>query len=800
MKSNSAAVVSVIKGEIHILLGVLRQQHGEQLRFHEEILQYSNNNDSTINLSDNQSDAMSTNICSYNDLIASLRRLNETAIARVANVVRTNDAHAHWSTPTPHSNLPSNEKNSNNNEAQLDALTMVQPFCAAVSLADMNAQVTGAALSSLHKFVLYNFLTSDIPGIQSAMSLIAQSIRHCTFESTLSGHLKGGRSSAIQRMREEEEQVVLKLLALSSVIVRCETSILLNSIEIFGIFETCLHVTTQRNHPASQLLRSAAADALAHIVLVVSSSSSSNVGKSSTIRSLNSSSHEINQYDTVSEHQKTQRSPSHGRKSSALTVIFEQLVRMLDPRSNPSHDCILSLKLINIALEGASAASSSSIYNCKNNTELIHLMRNDMCKHLLLLSTNSDLQIYSLTLRVIFNLFNSIKDQMKVQLEVFLTSVHLRVLERNCVPELCELTLESLLEFCQEPALMQDLYLNYDCDVHCTNLFEIICRTLASQAIGDSNESVGGDSSDGLYNDEVLRPVTVLNRLALEGILAVIDAISSRCIEHTSMIADVKSDHYSNNTVVDDPATPSSNKPSDEMLQRRKLQKQNLSQATSAFNTTNDWIPVAHSLGVFPPNSQPSATDVARFLYDSPQLNKTKVGLYLSKGPSEKYPFIREVLLAFTQKFDFKGMEFSDALRLYLAKFKLPGEAQCIDRLMECFANELYSQQHLEDESNIFKNSDSAYILAFSTIMLNTDLHNPNMEDDRRMSLPEFIRNNRGINDGKDLPDDFLTKLYNRIKDEEIKVHHDDSLTGATLDDEGELKVRYRLQLFSLEC
>lgn len=42
-----------------------------------------------------------------------------------------------------------------------------------------------------------------------------------------------------------------------------------------------------------------------------------------------------------------------------------------------------------------------------------------------------------------------------------------------------------------------------------------------------------------------------------------------------------------------------------------------------------------------------------------------------------------------------------------------------------------------------------------SSYYLFTD--NPNMQDDKRMTLEEFIRNNRGINDGSNLPTTFLT-------------------------------------------
>lgn len=40
----------------------------------------------------------------------------------------------------------------------------------------------------------------------------------------------------------------------------------------------------------------------------------------------------------------------------------------------------------------------------------------------------------------------------------------------------------------------------------------------------------------------------------------------------------------------------------------------------------------------------------------------------------------------YVKKFNFKGMEFDEALRLFLSKFTLPREAQQIDRIMEKFA------------------------------------------------------------------------------------------------------------------
>lgn len=45
-----------------------------------------------------------------------------------------------------------------------------------------------------------------------------------------------------------------------------------------------------------------------------------------------------------------------------------------------------------------------------------------------------------------------------------------------------------------------------------------------------------------------------------------------------------------------------------------------------------------------------------------------------------------QVMHAYIDAMDFTGLKFDDAIRLFLLDFRLPGEAQKIDRLMEKFA------------------------------------------------------------------------------------------------------------------
>jgi len=155
--------------------------------------------------------------------------------------------------------------------------------------------------------------------------------------------------------------------------------------------------------------------------------------------------------------------------------------------------------------------------------------------------------------------------------------------------------------------------------------------------------------------------------------------------------------------------------------------------------------------------------EVAQFLYKEEGLNKTAIGDYLG----EKNDFNEAVLKSFVELHDFTDLILVQALRQFLWSFRLPGEAQKIDRMMETFA-----QRYCQLNPDIFTNPDTCYVLSFAIIMLNTSLHNPSVKD--KPSPEQFITMNRGINDGENLPRELLISLYESIKTEPFKIPEDD--------------------------
>jgi brefeldin A-resistance guanine nucleotide exchange factor 1 len=88
--------------------------------------------------------------------------------------------------------------------------------------------------------------------------------------------------------------------------------------------------------------------------------------------------------------------------------------------------------------------------------------------------------------------------------------------------------------------------------------------------------------------------------------------------------------------------------------------------------------------------------------------------------------------------FDFGKLSFDVAIRVTLESFRLPGEAQKIDRIMEAFSHAYFENCAPEHKAN-FANEDAAFVLAFSLIMLNTNQHSNQLLDRDRMTLEGFL-------------------------------------------------------------
>ena len=215
-------------------------------------------------------------------------------------------------------------------------------------------------------------------------------------------------------------------------------------------------------------------------------------------------------------------------------------------------------------------------------------------------------------------------------------------------------------------------------------------------------------------------------------------------------------------------------------LRTAKNKKRCLHHAARLFNEkSKKGLQYLAENGMLPTNP-PDAKSVASFLRNGlvVGLDKAAVGQYLGElGKSDKNAvvwdqtsFHKELLTEFCSSFSFEHLTVLDGLRMFLATFRLPGEAQMIDRILQAFSESIarHCQESSTGSLKLFstdekKASDGAYLLSFSIIMLTTDLHNKNIREDRKMKLKDFIKNNKNygkeISDN-DLPDEYLEGIY----------------------------------------
>ncbi|KAL5727977.1 Brefeldin A-inhibited guanine nucleotide-exchange protein 2 [Ranunculus cassubicifolius] len=428
---------------------------------------------------------------------------------------------------------------------------------------------------------------------------------------------------------------------------------------------------------------------------------------------------------------------------------------------------ILALELLKILLENAGAIFRTS-------DRFLGAIKQYLCLSLLKNSASTLMIVFQLSCSIFISLVSRFRAGLKAEIGVFFPMIVLRVLENVAQPNFQQkmIVLKFLEKLCVDSQNLVDIFINYDCDVNSSNIFERMVNGLLKTAQGvpagvttsllppqDSTlkleamkclvavlRSMGDWMNKQLRIPDPHSPkrLEVLENGGESGSVPLANGIVSEQSEGSDTHSEVSSD-------VSDVST----------IEQRRAYKLELQEGISLFNRKPkkgiDFLISAKKVGDSP-------EEIAAFLKDASGLDKTLVGDYL--GERDDLPL--KVMHSYVDSFDFQGMAFDEAIRAFLQGFRLPGEAQKIDRIMEKF-----SERYWKCNPKAFTSADTAYVLAYSVILLNTDAHNPMVKN--KMSPEDFIRNNRGIDDGKDIAEDYLRSLYERISKNEIKMK-DDSL------------------------
>lgn len=453
---------------------------------------------------------------------------------------------------------------------------------------------------------------------------------------------------------------------------------------------------------------------------------------------------------------------------------------------------ILALELIKVLLDNSGE-------QFRSREKIVSAIKQYLCLSLLKCCSSSSTTLQHLCSSIFTVMLLKFRSQLKAEVCVFYPMILLKSIETPVggvshdlsTPTLAmaasdaahkTVILKCLDQISVDGQVLVDLFVNYDCDIEGGNLFE---RTISATV----RLAQGGHAYTGI--DDVVE----VKEMRYEALHVLTQTVRSLRMWHAHVTSDVQDSKSpvtkgEEERVDDEPTDATSNVQvggevedsvrSKWMAQlaagQRSLPQQADAKQGDLVKLWKDFKN-AFEKGVSLFNDKPkkgveflqsqkllgdAPEDVARFLCVTNALDKSMIGDYLGERDDTNL----RVMHAYVDDLDFSGMEFDKAIRSFLSGFRLPGEAQKIDRLMEKFA-----ERYVRCNPDAFKSADVAYVLAYSVIMLNTDAHNPMVK--KKMSKEDFLRNNRGINDGGDLDSQFMESLYDRIVSDEIKMNDD---------------------------
>ena len=665
----------------------------------------------------------------------------------------------------------------------------LEPFLDIVRSVETSGPITGTALSSIHVLLTENMLVgTDEKEAKESMHKIVNAVTHCRFEATDPA---------------SDEIVLSKILQVLLACISCPSGKLLSDDDVCNVIQACYRIGHQ-NGKSGSLLQQLSKNTLAEVTKTIfkrirdihdiSKQEAAEGGAPTTASAApttapaaGTTSGEEKLGNGVgvtpevedgkgskAEEEDVGSSPAGGSKPegeegtsssspaeaervaqvaeskpygiTCLVEVFAFLTSLvaIEDEVDSEESCLFGLSMIRVALEAGLA--DFSLF-----PELMNVIRDDLMSNMMRIALIPNLAVLSTVCSIAFLLYTHLRSFLRLQFEAFVSYVLLRISDGGYVSyEQQEIALESLVAFSRHPTFMVDLYANLDCSVDRDNVFEAVCNLLSKNTFPVNSQ------------------LASTHLLSLEGLLAIFNNLLERSKQQLEFNPPEYKDPAECTDSIWQPPPPSDFATWAEKMKYKKYLKRRIDVGVDHFNRDpKKGFQFLQSINLLP--QELTAESVAKFLYTARGLSKNVVGELLG-DPKE---FYLKVLDAFVNLFDFKGLSFDHAIRLYLESFFLPGEAQKIGRILEAFSKRYYAQC-----PGIFASADAAYVLSYSLLMLHTDQHNDQVK--KKMTVEEFIRNNRKINEGEDLPEEMLVDLYQSIATHEIRIQADGNKSGMS--------------------
>ncbi|XBW37802.1 hypothetical protein QEN19_003379 [Hanseniaspora menglaensis] len=690
---------------------------------------------------------------------------------------------------------------------EIDSLTILQPFLLVISTSSTSGYITNLALVSIYKFLFQHKIINEnslnhILAIRQAMV----SLTHCRFEGT-------------EQMFDDA--VLLRVLELIQKIFVSQHGDILTDSQVYDVLQTVLSLAC--NKKRTEVLRKAAESTLTDIVtklmyklkgieetfdeshlnnntivnekvfvdkekqpliddLIGSSTKYSSVPAENDINSIHSrelmqgssdeQSIEANGVEESQNPNENEFDETDEENYYGLPVIrdfLSVLVSLLSPEQSLKHNYstkTLSFQLLNIIME----ISGRDFFK---HPSLLSLLSDPVSKNLAFIFKNiryTKADLLQVALQLFVTICLTVADELELQIEFMFKLLLDFIVDGDTsngtgsnksnnsnanalVASMKEIIIEHISVLWTRSQSNADIFTNmfikYDCSLDKSDLAIFMIEKMCVLSLPEMAE----------FTSDSVPPI------CLNGIISFIEDIYQNFVDVGGFKDEYKTEEH-------------------ETLKTR-FKKTQFIEATSTFNIKpKKGIPKFIEYNFISDNSESS---IGKFLFkNSNALNKKTIGEFI--GSKENV----NILEQFISFFDFKELRVDEAIRIMLTKFRLPGESQQIERVVEAFCQKYVKDQNYElkgelfidtkdieegDYSSIRPDPDSVLVLSYSIIMLNTDLHNPQIK--KHMTFTDYSLNLKGCNNEKDFPLWYLQKMYDSIKNKEIVMpeeHHGNEL------------------------
>ncbi|KAI7754923.1 hypothetical protein M8C21_027033 [Ambrosia artemisiifolia] len=546
----------------------------------------------------------------------------------------------------------------------INPVVYLQPFLDVIQSDETSAPITGVALSSIYKFLTFEVIDLDTIDVADALHLIVDAVTSCRFEVTDPA---------------SEEVVLMKILQVLLACMKSKASVNLSNQHVCNIVNTCFQIVHQASSKGELLQRTARHtmhELIRCIFMHLPDVCNNNQAFTQGGR------YHLGDEVSVPEndHSSASKLQDNGYTGSKIELGSPLNLSTNIPEVKMDHETIgeADQSKSHLVAEPYGVPCMVEIFNflCSLLNAVEHVgvgprsnsLTYDEDVPLFAFGLiNSAIELSGLSLGhhpemlalVQNDLFHSLMQFGLSPSPLILSTI--AVNKHGASYQQQEVAMETLVDLCRQPGFIHEI-----------NLFEDLANLLSKSAF------------------PVNSPLSAIHVLALEGLIAMISGMAETMgdndqipvlepdasnLEQHESFWNVKCESYDN---------PDCWAP---YIHKMKHIKKKLMIGADHFNRDpKKGFQFLQGSCLLPETLDPMS--VACFLRYTSGLDKNLVGEYLGNHDQ----FCVDVLQEYAKTFDFQEMNLDTALRVFLETFRLPGEAQKIQRVVEAFAERYFEQ------------------------------------------------------------------------------------------------------------